>query len=233
MSSSTLFHPRPGQHIRRGAFFPRALALVACALLLAASLSARAQSGAIQVRDTSALHPPPGARVAIVEWDDMECPACAHANPILRAAAEKYHIPWLRHDLLIPYHLWSRNAAIRARWFDAYKPGLGNEYRDQVFASQTYIYNLMALNQFTEKFAQQHGVAMPFAIDPQGKLAAMVDADTALGNRMGITQTPTIFIVTAGSRGAPYIQVTDPDRDLYRTIDQALADTTPTRTAHK
>jgi len=229
MSTFALFHPHPAPPRARRALFP----LAACALLLAASVCARAQAGATRILDASALHPPPGARVAIVEWDDLECPACAHANPILMAAAAKYKIPWVRHDLLIPYHLWSRNAAIRARWFDAKSPALGADYRNQVFANQTYIYNLMALDQFTEKFAQQHGVAMPFAIDPQGKLAAMVDADNELGKRTGITLTPSIFIVTAGSRGAPYIQVTDPDRDLYRTIDQALADTAPTRTAHK
>ena len=90
-----------------------------------------AQAQAAQMHDTSALKPPPGARVAIVEFDDLECPACAHANPILKAAAAKYNIPWIRHDFLIPAHVWSRNAAIRARWFDTQSPKLGDEYRDE------------------------------------------------------------------------------------------------------
>src|SRR5579863_887317 len=124
------------------------------------------------LQDTSALRPPPGARVAIVEFDDLECPACAHANPLLKAAAAKYKIPWVRHDLLIPSHVWSRNAAIRARWFDTQSQALGDEYRDEVFAGQANIFNLAMLSQFTEKFARDHGVQMPFAIDPQGKLEA-------------------------------------------------------------
>ena len=51
-----------------------------------------------QVHDPSALKPPAGAHVAIVEWEDMECPDCARANPLLREAADKYNIPWVRHD---------------------------------------------------------------------------------------------------------------------------------------
>jgi protein-disulfide isomerase len=198
-------------------------------LLLAAAVvfavpATRAQAP-MQVLDASALHPPPGARVAIVEFDDLQCPSCAAANPILKAAAAKYHIPWVRHDFLIPYHNWSRIAAIDARWFDQRSKALGDEYRDQVFASQTSIYNPDSLAQFTQKFAQSHGVALPFAIDPQGKLAHEVDADVDLGHRMGINLTPTIFIVTSGGRGAPFTQVTKPAEQLYTTIDQAIADT--------
>ena len=114
---------------------------------------------------------------------------------------------------------------MNARWFDTKNRALGDEYRDEVFANQPDIYNVRVLNQFTQKFAQSHGVALPFAFDPQGKLDAAVQADTDLGSRMGITGTPTVFIVTASSKGPAYTQVLDPDRDLYRTIDQALAAT--------
>jgi protein-disulfide isomerase len=176
----------------------------------------------VKVADASALKPPPGARVAIVEFDDLECPTCAHFNPLLKQAAANYKIPWVRHDFLIPYHNWSRDAAVRARWFDTKSKALGDEYRDQVFASQPSIYNVVALNQFTQKFAQSHGVALPFAFDPQGKLNAAVQADTDLGNRMGINGTPTIFIVSTNAKGPHYTQILDPDRDLYHTIDEAL-----------
>jgi protein-disulfide isomerase len=179
----------------------------------------------IQVMDASALHPPAGARVAIVEFDDLQCPACAAANPILMAAAAKYHIPWVRHDFLIPYHNWSRYAAIDARWFDEKNKALGDEYRNEVFANQNSIYNPSSLDQFTQKFAQSHGVAMPFAVDPQGKLAGEVEADVALAQRTGIKSTPTIFVVTAGGKGAPFTQVMIPAQQLYTDIDQAIAST--------
>lgn len=212
------FHAIPGR-----ARLSLAVALAAAAMAGSAA-HAQAQSP-IQVLDASALHPPAGARVAIVEFDDQQCPACAAANPILKAAAAKYHIPWVRHDFLIPYHNWSRNAAINARWFDLKSKALGDEYRDEVFANQTSIYNPSSLDQFTQKFAQSHGVSLPFAVDPQGKLASEVDADVALAKRTGIASTPTIFIVEAGGKGAPFKQVMNPAQQLYTDIDQAIADT--------
>jgi hypothetical protein len=154
----------------------------------------------------------------------MECPDCGRANPLLKEAAAKYHIPWLRHDFPLPMHSWSFNAAVNARWFDTKSKAMGDEYRDQVFANQVSIMNPDQLRQFTEKFAQSHGVALPFAIDPQGKLAAQVKADYALGQRIGIEHTPTIWVVTANSKGAPFVEVVDRSK-LYQLIDQAMADT--------
>jgi protein-disulfide isomerase len=204
--------------------------LSVAALLLVAGPGAHAQFSApspgIQVHDSSALHPPPGARVAIIEFMDMECPICATTNPTLKAAAAKYKIPLVRHDFLIPYHAWSPIAAVNARWFDAKSKALGEEYRDQVFANQQSFYNNPELlRQFTDKFAQSHGITLPFSLDPQGRLAADVKADNDLGIRMGINATPTVFVVTSGGRGAPFVQVQHPDQQLYQAIDQAMADT--------
>jgi protein-disulfide isomerase len=203
--------------------------LAAAALLFAAVAGAHAQFSApapgTQVHDTSALHPPAGARVAIVEFADMECPDCGRAYPVLKAAAAKYKIPWVYHDFPLSQHAWSTTAAINTRWFEQKRKGLGEEYREQVFTNQASLYNNPdLLRQFTDKFAASRGVTMPFAIDPQGKLAAEVNADRSLGERIGIDHTPTIWIVTAGSKGAPFIEVTDRGK-LYQIIDQALADT--------
>lgn len=196
-------------------------------LFFAAACLLPAQSGnmATKVLDASALHPPAGANVAIVEFSDLECPACAHANPILKEAAAKYKIPWVRHDFVIPAHPWSPTASIYARWFDTKGGGLGDAYRDAVFANQSSIYNVSVLDQFTQNFAKSHNIALPFSIDPQNKLAAEVKADSDLGRRTGIVHTPTVFIVTAHSKGAPYVEVQNIERDLYRDIDQAIADT--------
>jgi len=204
--------------ISRNSFL--ALAMV----LLSALGVARAQYGT-QILDSSALKPPVGAKVAIVEFYDLQCPACSHANPIVEQAAAKYHIPLIRHDFLIPGHTWNLDAAVTARWLETQKKGLGDTYRDQVFANQTSIYNPNSLHQFSVRFAQSHGVQIPFSMDPQGKLNAAVQADTQLGRRTGIQGTPAIFVVTAGGHGAPYIEVRNVDQDLYRSIDQALSET--------
>lgn len=203
----------------------RLFQFLAAVTLCGASVCASAQQSGTKVLDSSALRPPAGARVAIVEFADLECPACAHANPLLKQAVAHYNIPWVRHDMLIPSHQWSAAAAVNARWFDQKSKALGDAYRDEVFANQNSIYNPGVLSQFTQKFAQSHGAALPFNIDPQGKLMAAVKADNELGQRTGISRTPSIFIVTAGSKGAPYIEVQSVDRDLYQAIDQALAAT--------
>jgi protein-disulfide isomerase len=202
------------------------LLAIACAALFITNASAQfaAPAQGTAVHDPAALRPPAGARVAIVEFEDMECPDCARANPLLKEAAAKYKIPWVRHDFPLPFHAWSFNAAVNARWFDIKSKAVGDEYRDTVFANQPSITSPEILRDFTDKFAQSKGIALPFAIDPQGKLAADVKGDYALGQRVGIEHTPTIWVVTASSKGAPFVEVVDRTK-LYQLIDQALADT--------
>jgi protein-disulfide isomerase len=179
-------------------------------------------------RDMSALKPPPGTHVALIEFADLECPMCARQNPTLKDAAAKYHVPLVRHDFPLQMHVWSFQAAVNGRWFDTQKKGLGNDYRDAVFANQASIETKDDLQAFTQKFAQQHGVQLPFVMDPQGKLAEEVKADQALGERLGVHQTPTVWIVTDRSGGAPpYVEVTDYNK-LYTMLDQATAETAQT-----
>ena len=209
---------------RRVAGLRFALALVPSMLLLA--VGAHAQFGpppTTPVHDASALKPPAGAHVAIIEFEDLECPDCANANPLLKEAAAKYNIPWVRHDFPLPMHNWSFQAAVNARFFDTKNQKLGNDYRDAVFANQISIETPDDLRKFTEKFAASHGVALPFAIDPMGKLAQEVKADYALGQRIGIEHTPTIWIVTNATHAAPFVEVVDRSK-LYQLIDAALAE---------
>jgi protein-disulfide isomerase len=209
---------------------PVRLSLIAALVLAGAMAAPQAHAQFSQpapgtrVKDPTALRPPAGARVAIVEFEDMECPDCARANPLLKEAATQYHIPWVRHDFPLPFHAWSFQAAVNARWFDTKSKAIGDEYRDQIFANQPSITSLEILAQLTQKFAQAHGIAMPFAIDPQGQLSALVKGDYALGQRVGIEHTPTIWVTTANSKGAPFVEVVDRTK-LFQMIDQALVDT--------
>jgi len=212
----------------------RSLAFAAAVAVISAS-PARAQfagptaPATTQVHDPSALRPPAGARVAIIEFEDMECPDCARANPLLHDAAAKYNIPWVRHDFPLSFHPWSFQAAVNARWFDTKSKKLGDEYRDAVFANQPSITSLEVLRTFSEKFATDHKLTLPFAVDPQGTLTALVKADYALGQRVGIEHTPTIWVATSQSKGAPFVEVVDRSK-LYQLIDQALADTAQAKT---
>jgi protein-disulfide isomerase len=195
-----------------------AVLLAGISLLMGASLSV-AQS------KEQVLKPPPGAHVAIVEFADLECPMCARENSVLMAASAKYHVPWIRHDFPLKFHIWSFQAAVNARWFDTQGKELGNDYRNAVFADQINIETKDDLRQFTLKFAQQHGVQLPFLMDPQGKLTAEVNADYALGMRLGVHETPTAWVVTDGSGGAARSTQVQDFNKLYTMLDQAIAQT--------
>ncbi len=152
---------------------------------------------------------------------------------LLNRPQAQYKIPWVRHDFLIPGHVWSPQAAVNARWFETQLKGLGDDYRNQVFANQQYIETRADLDRFTAKFAQNCRVNLPFSMDPQNKLMDAVQADIALGKQIGIGKTPTIFIVVNSANGPRYFESRDPDHDLYHTIDQAMAVAIPPKTAQK
>src|SRR5271168_2716041 len=197
-------------------------------LALPASVPAVAQA-ATGFKDTSMLRAPAGSRVAIYEFEDLECPACAHAFPIVHTAVEKYKIPLLRHDFPLKMHVWSFDAAVIARYIqDKISPQVAEDYRRAVFANQISIASKEDLTAFTQKYFQSHGRVMPFVIDPNGLFAAEVRADYTLGERVGLTQTPTIFIVT--QKG--YTQVSDVTQ-LYAMLDTAIAEAGPATPATK
>ncbi|HEY1272637.1 MAG TPA: thioredoxin domain-containing protein [Terriglobales bacterium] len=189
------------------------LNLLACVLLL--TLVAVAQSP--KLSDSPALKPPKGAQVAIVVFEDLECPDCARAAPLLEEAARTYNIPVVRHDFPLPKHPWAFDAAVLARYFDMHSKKIGNEFRDSVFQHQLEI-SKDTLRAYAEKFAAARKIDLPFAVDPQGKLAAGIEADRALGISIGLEHTPTIYVVSSRNVGKPFVEVVDRNQ-LFQLID--------------
>ncbi len=171
------------------------------------------------------LKPPAGQRVAIIEFEDMECPVCARAFPVLHTAANQYHVPLEEHDFQIPYHQWSHEAATFAHYLKAkVSPELAEQYRREVFASQQRISSKEDLTKFTQAFMAAHGKQMPFVIDPI--YSKEVDESTALGNRLGVNETPTIIVVTPNH----WYQVTDM-MNISQALNQAEAEAGKSGTA--
>jgi protein-disulfide isomerase len=193
-----------------------ALRLVVLSLLFAAGLCAAAQDTVDTV-----FRPPKGSQVAIVVFEDLECPMCKRTAPLLEEAAKTYKIPVVRHDFpLGPAHPWSYQAAIMARYFDTHSKDMGNEFRDYCFTNQLEI-NLSNLRGYAEKFAAAHKVDFPYVIDPGGKLAALVNADRDLGKAIKLEHTPTVYVVSNHS-SKPYVEVKEPASQLYSTIDAMM-----------
>ncbi|HET7208780.1 MAG TPA: thioredoxin domain-containing protein [Terriglobales bacterium] len=186
-------------------------------LAVFASMLLSAWVGLAQTTNNPALRPPKGAQVAIVIFEDLECPDCARAAPLLQEAARTYHIPVVRHDFPLPMHPWAYDAAVLARYFDTHSKKLGNEFRDTVFQHQLEI-TKDNLRTFAEKFASERKVELPFVVDPQGKLAAEVEADRSLGNSIGLNHTPTIYVVSNKNVAKPFVEVVDRSQ-LFQLID--------------
>ena len=188
----------------------RNLTLAVLAVVLLASL-ASAQDA------STALKPPKGAQVAIVVFEDLQCPDCRRAAPLVAQAGKTYKIPVIRHDFPLPFHNWSFEAAVIARYFDTHSKQLGIDFRDYMFEHQPEV-TPKNLRGFAEKFAAEHKVDLPFVVDPQGKLAAAVIADRDLGQRVGIEHTPTIYVVSNKTQGKPFVEVVDRSQ-LFQLID--------------
>jgi protein-disulfide isomerase len=164
-----------------------------------------------------ALRPPKGAQVALVVFEDLQCPQCGRTAPLLVQASRTYKIPLVQHDFPLPMHNWSFDAAVLARYFDTHSKEIGNAFRDSVFEHQMEI-NPQNLRGFADKFASDHKIGLPFVVDPAGKLAGLVRADKDLGVSLHIEHTPTIWIVSNKRNGKPYVEVTD-TAQLYVMID--------------
>jgi protein-disulfide isomerase len=185
------------------------------ALMSAAGLSAAANEPV-----NPALRPPKGAQVAIVVFEDLQCPQCRRVAPILEQASITYKIPLVRHDFPLPMHNWSYDAAVMARFFDETSKALGNEFRDYIFSNQLEI-NPQNLRGYAEKFAAEHKIGLPFVIDPQGKFAAEVNADRDVGKAIKLEHTPTVYVVSTRHPERPYVEMKDASQ-LYALIDAMM-----------
>jgi len=168
--------------------------------------------------DGSSLKPPPGARVAIVVFEDLECPSCATAYPMIWEAAKAHNVPVELRDFPLDKHPWSFDAAVFARYFDTKSQKLGEDFRGYIYKNQTQI-DKQNLRQYVDKFANDNKTPIPFVLDPGGQLKAKIIADRNLGSQIGLQHTPTIFVIGNGGPATPPIEIDD-----YSKIGQAVED---------
>ncbi|HZD94624.1 MAG TPA: thioredoxin domain-containing protein [Candidatus Sulfotelmatobacter sp.] len=179
--------------------------------------------------DASLLKPPAGSKVAIVVFEDLECPDCANAYPVVWETANAHKIPVVLHDFPLPRHNWSFEAAVWARYFDTKDTKtqkIGNEFRRFIFSSQRQI-TKENLQQWVQKFGDENKVPVPFAKDPDGSLAEKVKADYALGQRIGVEHTPTIWVVGNGGVSQPFVEEVKDRGQLNQMIEDMMAKAQP------
>src|SRR6476646_11556659 len=189
-------------------------------------LAALGLSACAFATDASSLKPPRGAKAAIVMFEDLQCPDCSRAYSMVWEVAAAHKVPVVVYDFPLPMHNWAFEAAVWARYFDHISSDLGNDFRKFIYANQLQITRDNLL-QWAQKFAVENKTAVPSDKDPDGKLSELVKADFALGQRIGVEHTPTIWVIGNGGVSLPLVEeVKDRDK-LGQMIDDILSKAQP------
>ncbi len=194
------------------------------------TLLALASGTAALAADATVLKPPRGATVAIVMFEDMQCPDCSKAYPVVWEAANAHKVPVVLHDFPLPMHNWAFDAAVWARYFDQISPDMGNEFRKFIYSNQIQITRDNLL-QWAQKFAGENKTAVPSDKDPDGKLADLVKADYLLGQRIGVEHTPTIWVVSNSGVSQPLVEEAKVQEKLGQMIEDMLSKAQPVTAA--
>ena len=180
--------------------------------------------------DASSLKPPRGAKVAIVMFEDLQSPDCSRSFPMVWEVAGTHKVPVVLHDFPLPMHNWAFDAAVWARYFDQKSSGLGNDFRKFIYANQLQV-SRDNLLQWAQKFAGEHKTAVPLDKAPDGKLAELVKADFALGQRIGVEHTPTIWVIGNGGVSQPLVEEVKDREKLGQMVEDMLSKALPVAAA--
>jgi len=131
------------------------------------------------------------ALVTIVQFSDFQCPFCSRVEPtidqLMKDYAGKIRVAW--RNLPLPFHNNAKPAAIAA--MAAHQQGKFWPMHDLLFKNQQA---LAAAD--LEKYAQELKLNMPkfkAALEDK-KIAAGIEADAAMGGKIGARGTPAFFI---------------------------------------
>jgi protein-disulfide isomerase len=193
-------------------------------------LAALCLSACAFAADASSLKLPRGAKVAIVMFEDLQCPDCARANSMVREVAAAHKVPVVVYDFPLPMHNWAFEAAVWARYFDYISSDLGNDFRKFIYANQLQI-SRDNLLQWAQKFAGENKTAVPLDKDPDGKLAELVKADFALGQRIGVEHTPTIWVIGNSGVSQPLVEELKDREKLGQIVQDMLSKAQPVSAA--
>jgi len=150
--------------------------------------------------DDSPSRGAPMARVTIVEFSDFQCPHCGAAHPELVRLLREYegrvrlvykYFPLSSHTRALPAARAAEAARVQGKFW---------EMHDQLFEHQGALED-----DDIRKYATQIGLDMErFERDWNSpSVAARIDADRQLGQRVGIEATPSFFVDGRPFRESP------------------------------
>lgn len=139
---------------------------------------------------------PKDAAVTIVEFGDLQCPACKAAQPTIEAlVAAEPQARFVFQNFPLEMHNWAAKGA-------AYADCVGRASNDAFwkFVSKTYETQaeITAANADEKLTALADGAGVKgseiAACTTQGETKARIDASIALGKKVDVSGTPTLFI---------------------------------------
>lgn len=165
---------------------------------------------------------PATAPVTIVEYADLQCPSCAHFHEVLeKQVLPKYgnKVRVIFKEFPLPMHDWSTEAAIANECAYQIDPSAFLNYRTMIFARQSS-FTVANVRDLLLQYGQEAGIdrlRLAACMDARASMPR-IEADKREGEKLGVNRTPTSFINGRRVEGSP------PDADLYKIIDEALAD---------
>lgn len=136
------------------------------------------------------------AKVKLVEFSDLQCPACKMVEPFVKQAREKY-----RNDLQFIYrhfplmqHPHSKKAANFAEY--AASEGKFWEVHDKLFETQDDWSSLADPSDYFVNLGAQFGLGKDKIKEAIAKelYSNKIDDDTREANRLGVNATPTLYL---------------------------------------
>jgi protein-disulfide isomerase len=142
----------------------------------------------------SSGHPALGSKdapVTIVEFTDFQCPFCKASEATLKQLRDKYgdKIRLVHMDYPLPFHQHAQDAAKAARC--ANEQGKFWEYHDSLFANQSKL--APADLKASAKTLGMNSTKFDTCFD-SAKFDALIKADQAVGEKVGVDGTPAFFI---------------------------------------
>lgn len=137
----------------------------------------------------------PKAKVTVVEFSDMQCPACKRAWGELKPILHKLPVAHVSaHFPLVNAHPWAFRAAVAAVCFGQKNRALVPAFKDFMFAQQADM-KLEAVDDAVFAFASQNGVdeaSLRGCYMRESPVQTVLD-HLGLGYRLGVMGTPSYF----------------------------------------
>lgn len=138
----------------------------------------------------------PDASVVLVEYSDLQCPACASFQPVVKDLLEQYGdaIRFEYKHFPLPIHPYAVQAAVAAE--AAGQQGAFYEFHDKLFENQAVWSNSATPNVFFAQYAEELGLNVEqFQIQQKSSLLKnRVTTQFDEGRALNVTGTPTFFL---------------------------------------